>query len=154
MSMLKNTWVRIVLVLVVIGLIRVIFTNDKEVKTTEKQVVNTTTKVSKKDEYKTIQSITDINGTWRYGEDTIYFDSKKMIVQWNRGKGGTEGPEMKMDYIDSTDRPDYPYQEFYVYGTIGTTKIFRTRVLINESRNSIYLDRVDGNTPHYYKKVD
>jgi hypothetical protein len=109
--------------------------------------------IKKKEEYQTIQSITDIDGTWSYGNDTIFFDSKKMIVQWNRELLGG-GPEMKMDYIDSTDRPDYPHQEFYVYGTIGTTKIFRTRVLINDSRNSIYLDRVDGGTPHYYNKVD
>jgi hypothetical protein len=99
------------------------------------------------EKYTAISTITDINGKWKYGDDIILFDSYRRVVQFN------SGPEMKMDFIDATNKPDYPNQEFYVYGTIGTTKIFRTRVLINQSKNTIYLDRVDGNTPHYYRKV-
>jgi hypothetical protein len=99
------------------------------------------------EKYTAISTITDINGKWKYGDDVILFDSYRRVVQFN------SGPEMKMDFIDATNKPDYPNQEFYVYGTIGTTKVFRTRVLINEDKSVIYLDRVDGNTPHYYKKV-
>lgn len=123
--------------------------NEKE--TDKEEVVETQKeepkKTNTKQEYKAIQTITDINGKWSYGDDVILFDSFRRVIQFN------SGAEMKMDFLDATNKPDYPNEEFYVYGTIGNTKIFRSRVLINQSKDAIYLDRVDGDTSHYYKRI-
>lgn len=99
--------------------------------------------------FKPVKSILDINGEWLLdgGSDVIFFDSYNRVIKWN------SGPEMKMDFIDATNRPDYPKKEFYVYGTIGSTKIFRTRILINKNKKKIYLDRVDGGVSNYYYRV-
>jgi len=148
----KKKWVRVVLILFGLYVLRGIFVDgdegEKKDESSQKPIVeNVDIQDNKKEVYKSIQTITDVNGKWTYGDDVLLFDSYKRVIQFN------SGPEMRIDFLDATNKPDYPNQEFYVYGTIGTTKVFRTRVLINEDKSVIFLDRVDGNTPHYYKKV-
>lgn len=99
--------------------------------------------------FKPVKSILDINGEWLLdgGGDVIFFDSYNRVIKWN------SGPEMKMDFKRAEVNKYYPNEEFYIYGTIGTTKALRTRVTINESKDMIYLDRVDGGVSNYYYKV-
>lgn len=98
------------------------------------------------------QRIKDLDGVWNYNSDNLIIKSSSKIVQFN-----SSGSEMKLDFIINKgetfgDGSVLPPQS-YIYGQIGNIKIFRTRVYINKTKDSIYLDRVDGNTSHFYKKV-
>jgi len=76
----KKKWVRVVLILFGLYVLRGIFVDgdegEKKDESSQKPIVeNVDIQDNKKEVYKSIQTITDVNGKWTYGDDVLLFDS-------------------------------------------------------------------------------
>lgn len=132
--------------------------DQNDIKVTQNTILSKERKINhsefgnKPDGFITIKKLSDIDGIWTNKFDKLRISSSKKYAEWN-----SSGAKMKLDYIDSKkmypNDKNLPHQT-YIFGSIGNSKVLRTRVYINLKGDEIYLDRIDGGISNFYKKAN
>ena len=126
---------------IVFGLIAALFIDsDKEDKQSKIESIENSNKQSDtNDNFKSLNTINDLDGSWKHNDDVLYIDIKKLTIKFN------DGLEMKLKYGNVVD-------DFYIYGEVGKSSILKAKAFISTDKEEIYLERLDGGVSNSYKR--
>lgn len=118
-------------------------TSLEDLKKKTEQTVKDRGRSGQTNSFMPVNSISEINGNWKYSDDLLKIDVSNKTIQFN------DGMKMNLEYSSESEG-------FFIYGRIGNSTrrlILRGIVKISPDKQKIYLDRIDGGISNTYNKV-